>query len=94
MATTMDIRVAENGRMVLPASVRKALGLQGDAKLILTIDEDEVRLTPLRKGVSRARALYQQHAKAARTTDDFLEDRRAEAELSEGPRPGGSEDNP
>lgn len=93
MATSMDIRVAENGRMVLPASVRKALGLEGDAKLILTIDEDEIRLTPLRKGVSRARALYQQHAAAKRTTDEFLEDRRAEAELSKCFRPGSSEDN-
>ena len=80
MAVTVDVRVASNGRMVLPASARKALGVTGEAKLILTVSEDEVRLLPLRSGVSRAKALYQQHAKAQRSTDDFLEDRRVEAD--------------
>lgn len=84
MATSMDIRVAENGRIILPASVRKAMGLQGEAKLILTLDQDEIRLTPLRHGVSRARALYQQHAKAKRTTEDFLAERAAEADEDSG----------
>ncbi len=75
----MDIRVAENGRMILPQSVRKAMGLQGEAKVILTLENDEVRLTPIGHGVTRARALYRQHAKADRTTDDFLTERAAEA---------------
>ena len=79
MVTTMDIRVAENGRMILPQSVRKAMGLQGEAKVILTLENDEVRLTPIGHGVARARALYRQHAKADRTTNDFLTDRAAEA---------------
>jgi AbrB family looped-hinge helix DNA binding protein len=80
MATqTMDIKVAGNGRMVLPASVRKAMGLHGDAKVILTIEDDQVRLSPIGHGVSRAQALYREHARRVRTTDDFLGDRRAEA---------------
>lgn len=86
MATqTMDIRVSDNGRMVLPASVRKAMGLQGDTKVILTLEDDQVRLSPIGHGVSRAQALYREHAKAKRTTDDFLGDRAADtaAELGE-----------
>jgi len=80
MAThTMDIKVAGNGRMVLPASVRKAMGLHGDAKVILTVEDDQVRLSPIGHGVSRAQALYREHAKQARTTDDFLNDRKVEA---------------
>lgn len=79
MPVTMDIKVAENGRMVLPQSVRRAMGLRGAAKLILTFENDEVRLTPIGHGVARARALYRQHAKVERTTDDFLADRAAEA---------------
>ncbi|WP_267381407.1 AbrB/MazE/SpoVT family DNA-binding domain-containing protein [Sphingomonas sp. GC_Shp_6] len=75
----MDIRVAGNGRMILPASVRKAMGLHGDAKVILTIEDDQVRLSPIGHGVSRAQALYREHAKQARTTKDFLSDRKAEA---------------
>jgi AbrB family looped-hinge helix DNA binding protein len=80
MATrSIDVKVAGNGRMILPASVRKAMGLHGDAKVILTIEDDQVRLSPIGHGVSRAQALYRQHAKQARTTDDFLIDRKAEA---------------
>lgn len=76
---SIDINVAANGRMVLPASVRKAMGLHGDTKIILTVEDDQVRLSPLGHGVSRAQALYREHAKHARTTDDFLEDRKEEA---------------
>ena len=76
---TIDIKVASNGRMVLPAWVRKAMGLHGDAKVILTIEGDQVHLAPIGHGVSRAQALYREHARQSRTTDDFLSDRKAEA---------------
>jgi AbrB family looped-hinge helix DNA binding protein len=79
MMQTIDINVASNGRMVLPASVRKAMGLHGDAKVILTVEGDQVRLSPIGHGVSRAQALYREHVKQSRTTDDFLSDRKAEA---------------
>jgi AbrB family looped-hinge helix DNA binding protein len=80
MATqSIDIKVASNGRMVLPASVRKAMGLHGDAKVILTVEDDQVRLSPIGHGVSRAQALYREHAKQTRTVDDFLSDRKVEA---------------
>jgi len=76
---SIDVKVASNGRMILPASVRKAMGLHGDAKVILTVEDDQVRLSPIGHGVSRAQALYREHAKQARTTDDFLTDRKTEA---------------
>lgn len=81
---TMDINVAGNGRMVLPASVRKAMGLQGDAKVILTIEDDQVRLSPMKHGVSRAQALYREHARLTRTTDDFLVERNDETAAGPG----------
>jgi AbrB family looped-hinge helix DNA binding protein len=66
MATqSIDVKVASNGRMILPASVRKAMGLHGDAKVILTVEDDQVRLSPIGHGVSRAQALYREHAKQA-----------------------------
>ena len=83
-AQTMDIRVAGNGRMILPLSVRKAMGLHGDAKVILTIEDDQVRLSPIGHGVSRAKALYREHAKHDRTTDQFLTDRTDEAAADAG----------
>ena len=80
MATqTIDIKVASNGRMILPLNVRKAMGLHGDGKVILTMEDDQVRLSPIGHGVSRAQALYREHATQARTTSDFLNDRKLEA---------------
>lgn len=37
-----------------------------------------MRLSPIGHGVARARELYRQHANAARSTDEFLADRREE----------------
>lgn len=76
---TIDIRVASNGRMILPLTVRRAMGLHGDGKVILTMEDDQVRLSPIGHGVSRAQALYREHATLARTTSDFLNDRKLEA---------------
>jgi AbrB family looped-hinge helix DNA binding protein len=86
-AQTIDIKVATNGRMILPASVRKAMGLHGESKVILTIEDDQVRLSPIGHGVSRAQALYRQHARQHRTVDDFLDDRKAEAAADQGEPP-------
>jgi bifunctional DNA-binding transcriptional regulator/antitoxin component of YhaV-PrlF toxin-antitoxin module len=88
MGQTIDVRVAENGRMILPQVVRKAMGLRGDTKVILTLEDDVVRLSPVGHGVSRAQALYRQHAKVSRTTDDFLADRSDEADQEANVTPG------
>ena len=89
---TVDVRLAENGRILLPAFVREGMGVQGGAKLILTLDSDEVRLSPMHHGISRARELYRQHATAARSTKDFLADRKAEAVREAGDPAAGSQD--
>ena len=80
MANTIDLRVSANGRMVLPKSVRQALGLSGDTMVIATVEGGEVRLAPVQRGAREAQDLYAQHVTNGRTVDDFLEDRRKEAE--------------
>ena len=84
MAQTLDLRVGANGRMVLPKAVREAMGLSGDTKVIATVDGEEVRLTPIHHGALRAQELYRQYAKKDRTVDDFLSDRRDEADRDDG----------
>lgn len=74
-AQALDIKVAANGRMILPLSVRKLMGIEGEARVILTIEGDQVRLSPIGHGISRAQALYRQNVKSARTTDEFLNGR-------------------
>lgn len=75
----MDVRISDNGRMVLPRKVREALGLHGDTKLLLTLEDDSVRLTPIQSGVRAAQAMYRRHATQAHSVDDFLQERRREA---------------
>ncbi len=40
MQETIDVRVATNGRMVLPRSVRNALGVTGAGVVVLSVDGD------------------------------------------------------
>jgi AbrB family looped-hinge helix DNA binding protein len=79
MNKTYDARVAQNGRTVLPKSVREALGLTGGGTVVFSVDGDEVRLASVQKSVKHAQALYRQHAVHDRSTEDFIAERRAEA---------------
>ncbi|MGB3723006.1 MAG: AbrB/MazE/SpoVT family DNA-binding domain-containing protein [Pacificimonas sp.] len=76
---TFDVRVADNGRMVLPMAIRSAIGLKDGGKLVLTLDSDGIHLAPTRQGVEAAQALYRKYARGGRSTADFLRDRREEA---------------
>ncbi len=80
MRQVLDIRVAQNGRMVLPRSVRDALGVSGSGVVVLSLDGDEVRLASLRQSIKQAQALYRAHVKNDQSADDFLEARRIETE--------------
>jgi len=79
MSETFDIRVAPNGRMVLPRSARTALGVTGAGVVVLSIDGDAVRLTSMAQSIKRAQELYRQHATHDLPVEDFLAERRAEA---------------
>jgi bifunctional DNA-binding transcriptional regulator/antitoxin component of YhaV-PrlF toxin-antitoxin module len=79
MAETIDIRIAENGRMVLPRSARRALGVSGAGVVVLSIDGDSVKLTSIGQSIARAQRLYRQHATHDLSVDDFIVERRAEA---------------
>jgi bifunctional DNA-binding transcriptional regulator/antitoxin component of YhaV-PrlF toxin-antitoxin module len=79
MQEIMDIRIAKNGRMVLPRSARNALGVTGAGVVVLSIDGDDVKLSSMRQSIKRAQDLYRQHATNDLSVDDFLAERRAEA---------------
>jgi bifunctional DNA-binding transcriptional regulator/antitoxin component of YhaV-PrlF toxin-antitoxin module len=69
--------------MVLPKELRQAMGLSGDTRVIATIEDGEVRLTPVHHHARKAQALYRQHVPEPRSVDDFLEDRKRDAEREE-----------
>ena len=79
MRQELDIRVAPNGRMVLPRSVRDVLGVKGSGVVVLSVDGDEVKLTSVRQSIKRAQELYRRHATNDLSVDDFIAERRSEA---------------
>ena len=80
MQETIDVRVATNGRMVLPRSVRNALGVTGAGVVVLSVDGDVVKLSSMRQSINRAQALYRARVTNDQSSADFLEERRIEAD--------------
>jgi AbrB family looped-hinge helix DNA binding protein len=85
------VQVAENGRMNLPADVRRALGLNGPGRIILTQDENGVMLTTADQALRRIRALAAPFKPEGRSVvDELLSDRREEV-AHEGQGAGGTD---
>jgi AbrB family looped-hinge helix DNA binding protein len=81
---SIDVRVAQNGRMVLPRAVRNALGMTDGGTVVVSIEGDEVTLSSIRHSVRHVQELYRQHVQNDMTSDDFVAERRAEAERDKG----------
>lgn len=72
------MRINENGRVVIPASFRKALGIDCGDEIILRMEDDELRITTLKNRVARAqRRIGRYLGKGARLSDELVADRRA-----------------
>jgi len=60
MTQAIGVQVDQDGRMVLPRSVREALGVSQGGVVVLSIEGDAVKLTSIRHNIPRAQALYRQ----------------------------------
>ena len=73
-------RVNENGRVVIPASFRKALGINVGDEIVLRIEDDELRITTLKRRLERAQRLVRKHVKPGSSlVDELLAERREAA---------------
>ena len=81
--TETRLRVNENGRVVIPASFRKALGINIGDEVVLQIDDDELRITTVKLRVQRAQRLVRKHVKAGTSLVDELIAERREASKRE-----------
>ena len=59
------LRVNENGRVVIPAAFRKALGINAGDEVVLRMEDDELRITTLKRRIERAQRLVRKHVKPA-----------------------------
>jgi len=70
-------RVNENGRVVIPASFRKALGINIGDEVVLRMEDDELRITTLKRRVERAQRLVRKHVKRGTSlVDELIAERR------------------
>jgi len=74
-------RVAEGGRIVIPAEFRKALGLKVGDEVILDLNEGQVTLLTAHQAIRRAQALIRDHiSEDSELAAELISERRAEAE--------------
>ena len=74
-------QIGKGGRIVLPARLRKKLDIQPGDEILLRLEQDEVRLIPLRRAVALAQANVRRYVpEGASLVDDLIEQRRAEAQ--------------
>jgi AbrB family looped-hinge helix DNA binding protein len=79
MNTETRARVNENGRVVIPASYRKALGINVGDEVLLRIEDDELRITTLKRRLAQARRRIRRYVKPGRLLADELIAERREA---------------
>ncbi len=83
MKLKASMRVNENGRVVIPASFRKRLGIRAGDEVVLQIQGDELRITTLKRNMERAQRLVRKHVKAGTSLVDELIAERREAARNE-----------
>ena len=80
MDTEARLRINENGRIVIPASFRKALGINPGDEVILRLEDDEIRLSTLRSRLERARRHVRKYVKpGVSLVDELIAERREAA---------------
>jgi AbrB family looped-hinge helix DNA binding protein len=79
MSEETRTRVNENGRVVIPASFRKALGINIGDEVVLRIEDDELRISTLKRRIEQAQRFVRRYVKPGRSLADELLTERREA---------------
>lgn len=78
---TVQITLTPNGRMSLPADIRKRLGLSGGGALLVEETPDGIVLRTVAQAIAHAQALARKYTadEPQASVDAFLAGRRAES---------------
>lgn len=77
MPTKTKLKVNENGRVVIPADFRRALGITAGDEIILRWEDDELRITTMKRNIERAQRRARQYLKpGVSLVDEFIAERR------------------
>jgi AbrB family looped-hinge helix DNA binding protein len=80
METETRIRINENGRLVIPSTFRKALGIEAGDEVVLRLEDDELRITTQQLRIRRAQERARKYLKPGRSlAKELLAERREAA---------------
>ena len=72
-------KLAEGGRIVIPAEYRQALGLQVGDEVVLRLEDGEVRVFTPRQAIKRAQELVRRYIPQGRSlSEELIAERRSE----------------
>ena len=78
----MDVEttsMSENGRLILPAAIRKAAGIRPKEVLTVRVDEEGVHIQTRRQAIKRAQAIVQKYFGPGRSPSaELIAERRLE----------------
>jgi AbrB family looped-hinge helix DNA binding protein len=78
--TNTKARLGKGGRLVIPAGIRKSMGVGEGDELILNFDKGELKVCSRRLAVKRAQALVRKFVPADRDlVSELIRERREEA---------------
>ena len=76
----LQTRIGQNGRVVIPAEMRHAMGLKVGDEVVMRLEAGEIRLIAVRDSVRHARELFRRNVPAGvPVVDELLSDRRRQA---------------
>ena len=79
-ATQANLTIAPNGRVVIPATMRAAVGLAGGGKVVARVVDGAVILEPVDAAIRRAQELVGRYVPAgAGLADELVAERHAAA---------------
>lgn len=80
MTQTIEIHLGSQGRIVLPASVRRELGVEQGAVLLAHVDEGRLVIEPPAHILSGAKARFSRLRGKKSLADELIAERRVDAE--------------
>ena len=79
-AFSQCVHMDRAGRVVVPAGIRKALNIQDEQELTITLEDDCIRIQTIDAGLRRIREIARRKRKGnSSLVDEFIAERRAEA---------------
>ena len=78
--TVHNAKMSEGGRLLIPAELRRTLGMAPGTDVVLDLADGELRVRAVDQAVARAQAIVRRYLPdATDVTDAFLRERRAAA---------------